>query len=124
MHRQENICGAAQIFQRQFNEQGFTAQSLPRLLRNGCVILRIAANGHVEDGGVGCQAGHLKGVDIALQCAAVQHRPRDVVDPQALAHGMQNVGRVHGHLLKSDFTAQHTQAQDACKHAETAKEIA
>ena len=93
--RPQQVGRAAQVFERQIDEQCFVGLRAARGIADGAVVGRAAADGFVEDRGVGSEAGDRPFIDVASQRAAVEQVARDVVEPQALAEVAQ-LSRVHG----------------------------
>ena len=85
MDRPKQIGGPRQVRQGQIEKQvlpGFTTRSA---LRNVIVVIGAFPDGMIEDGRVRGEPGHRKFSDVALERAAIEQVPRDVIEPQALA---------------------------------------
>ena len=98
----EQIGGAAQILEREFHEQRFALEARAGLLPDAGVIERGAADGLIEDGGIGGEPGHGELVDVAAQRAIVEYAAGDVVEPQALPQIVQLLRDSHARTSRSD----------------------
>ena len=95
--RAEQVGGAAQVAQCELEEQVLAGTAFARKLGDLVVVEIAGADGLLEDGRVRGQAGDRELVDVALQAAVAEHLAGDVVDPHALAEGVQllQIG-IHG----------------------------
>jgi hypothetical protein len=93
-NRAKQLRRAPQVIERQLGEQRFTGSSFRGLARDLGVV-GAGADGFVEDGRVGREAGHAELAHVALEAAVIEHRARDGIEPQALAELAQVLKRVH-----------------------------
>jgi hypothetical protein len=96
----EEVGGAAEVRDRELEEQRFGLEALLAQLGDLPVVIAAAADRLVEDRGVGGEAGHVEIVDVALQRAVVQDPAGDVVEPEALPQVVELLGRV-AHVMTS-----------------------
>src|SRR5262249_16582285 len=80
----EQVGSLRQILERQFEKELLIRRVLPYFLTDGRIIGLALSNGMVEDGGVGGEPGDRQLVDVALERAARQQIPGDVVEAEAL----------------------------------------
>src|SRR5690606_22283731 len=87
----EQVGGAAQVLQRELDEQHFVALADGGLLADAGIVGAAVADRLVEDRGIGGEPGDAVLVDVALQRAVVENLAGDVVQPQALAEVAQGL---------------------------------
>jgi hypothetical protein len=88
-YRPEQVGRTAQVFQRQLGEQRFSRKARQRLGVDGRVVGSAAADGGIEDAGIGGEPGNRILGDVARQGAVVEKGAGNVVQPQALAEIVQ-----------------------------------
>ena len=97
----EEVGGSRQVAQRQLEEEIFAGAAGTGERRDLLVVGVALADGVLEDGRVRGQAGDRELADVARERPVVEHLPGDVVEPQALAEGLQLSGvGVHECLLE------------------------
>ena len=91
----ERVSRAAQVVDGQREEEILPPEPGIDQVADGLVIGIAAVDGLVVDGGVRRQARHRQIGDVAIERAAVEQIPGDVVEPQALAGAVQGDVGVH-----------------------------
>src|SRR5262249_4164172 len=91
----EQVRGAAEILQRQAEENLLRRLPGTKPACDGVIVGRAVPDGMIEDRRVGGEPGHAELFHIALQGAAVQQVAGDVVEPQALTQVMQRLRCLH-----------------------------
>ncbi|GAB0113684.1 hypothetical protein AcidC75_12080 [Acidisoma sp. C75] len=95
--RQEEISGAREILDGEVEEQRLALVAGIELAVDLGIVPAALGDGVVEDRRVGGEAGHRLGLDIALERAAIEQVSGDVVEPQALAEGVEVMRSCRSH---------------------------
>src|SRR5205085_7284084 len=95
MNRLEQVGGLAEIIERELEEQALARLALRDLVSDGVVIIAAVLDGVVEDGGIGCEPGDRKFIDVAAEHARSQQVARNIVEPEALAQIVQGSRGFH-----------------------------
>ena len=93
--RPEQIGGLPEILQPQLEEQRLARLAFLQFPADGVVVVVAVVDGVVEDRGVRGEPRDRELLDIAAERAAVQQTAGDVVEPEALAHFVEFLGRFH-----------------------------
>jgi hypothetical protein len=102
VYRTKYVGGAAQILERELEEQRLAGEARACFLLDSCVVGRAVADGLVENRRIRGQSGHRQFVHVATQGAIVEYLARDVVEPKALSQIVQGLCGFHRCTLKSD----------------------
>ena len=93
--RPKQIGGLPEVVQRQLEEQRLARLAFLQFLADGVVVVVTVLEGVVEDRGVRGEPRDRELLDVAAERAAGQQTAGDVVEPEALAHFVEFLGRFH-----------------------------
>ena len=95
MNRTEEIGGAGEVLDRELEEDILGGLPFVGHRADGAVVSGAGADGTLEDGRVRSEPGNGHLLDVAGEHAGIEKIAGDVVEPDALAQVMQQVGGAH-----------------------------
>src|SRR5262249_12703986 len=95
MDRPEQIRGPSDVSQRQLEEQGLARLAFGELVTNGGIVRGAVPDGVIKDRRIRREPCHRKLADVAVERAAFEQVSCNIVEPDALAQIVQQLGRFH-----------------------------
>src|SRR5499427_11090662 len=95
MHRPEQIRGAGDVSQRQLEEKLLSGLAFGQVTPDGGVVCGAVLDGVIEDRRVRREPRHGELVDVTLERAFFQQIACNVVEPEALAQIVKQLGCFH-----------------------------
>src|SRR5258708_13367464 len=95
MKRRKQIRSLGNVCQREVEEEGLAGFSSSQVVANGRVVVRAGFDGVIENRRIGSEPAHRQLVDIAFERPAFQEISRNVVEPDTLAHLVEQLCCFH-----------------------------